>query len=97
MKEFTPEYLAHLHKIIEDRADEAARDELSDLHPADIAELYRDLDIDEAEYLFLLLDEEMQADVLMELDEDERSHLLAGMDAEDIAKQIEHHDTDDAV
>lgn len=97
MKEFTPEYLAHLHKIIEDRADEAARDELSDLHPADIAELYRDLDIDEAEYLFLLLDEEMQADVLMELDEDERSHLLAGMDAEDIAKQIEHLDTDDAV
>ncbi len=54
MKEFTPEYLSHLHKIIEDRADEAARDELRDLHPADIAELYRDLDIDEAEYLFVL-------------------------------------------
>ncbi len=97
MKEFTPEYLSHLHKIIEDRADEAARDELRDLHPADIAELYRDLDIDEAEYLFVLLDEDAQADVLMELDEDERSRLLSRMDAEDIAKQIEHLDTDDAV
>ena len=41
MKEFNPEYLQHLRKIIEDHADSAAREELSDLHPADIAELYR--------------------------------------------------------
>ncbi len=33
----------------------------------------------------------------MELDEDERQQLLSKMDAEDIAKQIEHLDTDDAV
>jgi len=97
MKEFNPEYLQHLRKIIEDHADSAAREELSDLHPADIAELYRDLDLEEAEYLFRLLDEETQADVLMELDEDERAKLLSKMDAEDIAKQIEHLDTDDAV
>ena len=70
---------------------------LSDLHPADIAELYRDLDLTEAEYLFRLLDEATQADVLMELDEDERSLLLSKMDAEDIAKQLEHLDSDDAV
>lgn len=97
MKEFNPEYLQHLRKIIEDHADDAAREELNDLHPADIAELYRDLDLEEAEYLYRLLDEETRADVLMELDEDERSQLLSKMDAEDIAKQIEHLDTDDAV
>ncbi len=97
MKDFTPEYIHHLQKIIEDHADDAARDELKDLHPAEIAELYHELDIDEAEYLYLLLDEETQADVLMELDEDERQLLLSKMDAEDIAKQIEHLDTDDAV
>ena len=97
MKDFTPEYIHHLQKIIEDHADDAARDELKDLHPAEIAELYHELDIDEAEYLYLLLDEENQADVLMELDEDERQQLLSKMDAEDIAKQIEHLDTDDAV
>lgn len=97
MKDFTPEYIHHLQKIIEDHADDAARDELKDLHPAEIAELYHELDIDEAEYLYLLLDEENQADVLMELDEDERQLLLSKMDAEDIAKQIEHLDTDDAV
>ena len=97
MKEFTPEYLAHLRKIIHDRADSAAAEELADLHPADIAELYQDLDLDEAEYLFKLLDEEMQADVLMELDEDDRAKLLSKMDVADIAKQIEHLDSDDAV
>ena len=97
MKDFTPEYIHHLQKIIEDHADDAARDELKDLHPAEIAELYHELDIDEAEYLYLLLDEENQADVLMELDEDERQQLLSKMDAEDIAKQIEHLDTDDAI
>ena len=97
MKDFTPEYIHHLQKIIEDHADDAARDELKDLHPAEIAELYHELVIDEAEYLYLLLDEETQADVLMELDEDERQQLLSKMDAEDIAKQIEHLDTDDAV
>ncbi|MDE5749685.1 MAG: magnesium transporter [Duncaniella sp.] len=97
MKEFTPEYIEHLHHIIGEHSEEAARAALSELHPADIADLYRDLDIADAEYLFLLLDEETQADVLMELDEDARVRLLSKMDAEDIAKQIEHLDTDDAV
>ncbi len=97
MKEFSPEYLSSLRHIISEHRDEDARRELADLHPADIAELYQDLDLDEAEYLFKLLDEEAAADVLMELDEDDRRKLLSKMNAEDIAKQIDHLDTDDAV
>ncbi len=72
--------------------------ELADLHPADIAELYQDLDLEEAEFLYRLLDDETKADVLMELDEDDRHKLLSAMPAEDIARQvIDHLDTDDAV
>ncbi|MDE6078715.1 MAG: magnesium transporter [Duncaniella sp.] len=97
MKDFTPEYLDHLRSVIENHNDDEARKALADLHPADIAELCDDLGIDESEYLFTLLSEEAQADVLMELDEDDRQQLLKNMDAEDIAKQIEHLDTDDAV
>ena len=68
------------------------------MHPADIADLYRELDLEEAEYLLNLLDGEIAADVLMELDEEDRKHLLADMDAEDIARQfIEHLDSDEAV
>lgn len=99
MKEFTPEYLDRLKDIIARRDDAQARKELADMHPADVAELYDQLDdLEEAEYLIKLLDGDHAADVLMELDEDERRRLLADMDAEDIAKQfIDHLDTDEAV
>ena len=94
----TPEFIERLKYIIETRDEESARQQLSDLHPADIAELYQGLDIDQAEFLYRLLDDEIAADVLMELDEDDRHKLLANMPAEEIAKQfIEHLDTDDAV
>ncbi|MBD5244940.1 MAG: magnesium transporter [Barnesiella sp.] len=98
MKEYTPEYLEHIRAITERRDEEAARSELADMHPADIAELYQELDLDEAEFLYKLLDDDTAADVLMELDEDDRRKLLSNMPAEEIAKQfIDHLDTDDAV
>ena len=98
MKEYTPEYLEHIRQIIAERDEEAARKELADLHPADIAELYQQLDLEEEEFLYKLLDDEIAADVLMELDEDDRRKLLSEMPAEEIAKQfIENLDTDDAV
>ncbi len=94
----TPEFIERLKYIIENRDEDSARVQLADLHPADIAELYQDLDIDQAEFLYRLLDEETAAEVLMELDEEDRHKLLANMPAEEIAKQfIEHLDTDDAV
>lgn len=98
MKEFTEEYLDNIRDIIA-RADETeARLQLEDMHPADIAELYQDLDLPQAEYLFRLLDEQTRADVLMELDEEDRHKLLDDMPAEEIAKQfIDHLDTDEAV
>ena len=97
MKEYTDEYLEHIRRIIEADHAEEARKELAGLHPADIAELYKNLSIGEAEYLYRLLDEETAADVLMELDEDDRLKLIADMPAEEIAKQIDYLATDDAV
>lgn len=97
MKEYTDEYLEHIRKIIHDNDIDQARKELKELHPADIAELYQNLDLEEAEFLYKLLDEDTAADVLMELDEDDRRKLLDAMPAEQIAKQIDHLDTDDAV
>ncbi|MCM1110835.1 MAG: magnesium transporter [Clostridium sp.] len=98
MREYTPDFLENLRKLIADNDETQAREILSDLHPADIAELFRDLDLDQAEYLNKLLDGETAAEVLMELDEDDRRKLLQNMPAEEIAKQfIDHLDTDDAV
>ncbi len=97
MKEYSEEYLQHIKEIIDSGDTSAARAELSSLHPADIAELYKNLDLEQAEFLFGLLDEETQADALMEMDEDDRRKLIEAMPAEEIAKQIDHLDTDDAV
>ncbi len=97
MKEFTPEYLERIAAIIRDNDVDAARAELAGMHPADIAELYQNLELSEAEYLYRLLDQEQAADVMMELDEDDRLKLLSDMPAEEIAKQIDYLDTDDAV
>ena len=97
MKEYTDEDLQHIKDIIRNDEADKARAELADMHPADIAELYKNLDLDEAEYLFKLLDEETSADVLMELDEDDRLKLISDMPAEEIAQTIDHLDTDDAV
>lgn len=97
MKEFTSEDIERIRDIVDRKDEAAARAELEHLHPADIAELYQNLDLDQAEFLYRLLDEETAADVLMELDEDDRARLLEGMGAGEIARQIEHLDTDDAV
>lgn len=97
MKEYTPEYLDHIRSIISAHDEDAARKELASLHPADIAELYNDLDLEEAEFLYRLLDAEASADVLMELDEDDRHKLLSAMSNEDIGQVIDYLDTDDAV
>lgn len=97
MKEYSEEYLDKIRDIISRKDETEARTELSELHPADIAELYKDLDLDEAEFLYRLLDEDTAADVLMELDEDDRLKLLEHMPVAEIAKQIDHLDTDDAV
>ncbi len=98
MKEFDEDFLEKIKKIIEAHDEAAARLELEEMHPADIAELYQDLDLSQAEYLYRLLDGDKAADVLMELDEDDRRKLLSDMDPEEIARlYIDHLDTDDAV
>ncbi len=82
-----------------DQHDEAAlKQVLEELHPADIAELIQELDLDQAEYINQLLEGDKAADVLMELDEEDRRKLLSEMEPEDIARKfVDHLDTDEAV
>lgn len=98
MKEYDEEELDNIKQIIADKDEEKALQLLDDLHPADIAELYKDLDLEEAEFLYRLLDGDTAAEVLMELDEEERRKLLQDMEPEDIARRyVDHLDSDDAV
>lgn len=98
MKDFSHEDIERLKHLIDDNEKEPVLHEIDELHPADIAELFQDLNLRQAEWVFELIpDKEKKADVLMELDEEDRKKLLEGMDPEQIGHFIDLLDTDDAV
>lgn len=98
MIELTKDYIENLKSIISAKDDAKAQAMLHDLYPADIAELYQELNLQEAIYLYLLMDGDKAADVLMELDEEDRHKLLKELPNELIAKRfVDNMETDDAV
>ncbi len=95
--ELTREYINDLRAIIDIRDDETALAKLETLHPADLAEIYESLSLDQVTYLFLLLDPEKASDVLVELEDDDREKILRALPSEVIASQfIDHMESDDA-
>ena len=96
-QKLTREYLDEILGAIKIRDDEASLLMLESLHPADIAEIYDELSIEEATYLYMLLDPEKASDVLVELEENDREKFLNSLPSEVIASQfIDHMDSDDA-
>ena len=95
--EITREYIGELRGLIEAKDDKAALKMIDDLHPADIAEIYEEINIEEAKYLYMLLDPETASDVLVELEEDDREKFLKVLPSEIIASHfIGHMESDDA-
>ena len=98
MKDFTHEDIDRLKHLIDEEDKTAVLHDIDEMHPADIAELFQDLNLKQAEWFFELIpDKEKKADVLMELDEEDRKKLLEGMAPEQIGHFIDLLDTDDAV
>lgn len=98
MKDLNDDDIRRIEGYIDSGSSDEARDMLRGVHPADIAELFQELNLRQAEWLFNLIDDnEKKADVLMELDEEDRKKLLEGMDSEEIGHFIDLLDTDDAV
>ncbi len=95
--ELTREFLEELRSAI-DIDDSVATFKLTKgLHPADIAEVFEELSMDEAKYVYLLFDGEKAADVLIELEDDVRERFLNSLPGDVIAKQfIDNMDSDDA-
>ena len=97
MKDFDKSYIQQLEQLAQARDGDAILKAIADLHPADIAELIGDMDLDDALFIYQQLSDELAADVLVELDEDQRHDLLSKLSTEDIADALEQMDTDDAV
>ncbi len=95
--ELTRAYVDNLKLLIEANDTDRVMQLLEELHAADIAEIMDTLTLEQAKYIYLLLDGEKASDVLVEIPEDNRRRFLNALPPEYIAHQfIEHMDSDDA-
>ena len=90
------ELLVQIEQLIQQKNDHELESLLNDLHHADIAEIFDEIDIQEAIYIFKILDSEKTAEILLELEDDVREKILNGLSAKEIAEELDELDTDDA-
>ena len=95
--ELTREYLNDLKEAIVCNDELALIELVHELHPADVAEILDELELEEATVLYKVLDANIASDVLTHMDEDKRDRFLGSLSSKEIAEQlIDNLDSDDA-
>ena len=95
--ELTKEFLQEIIDKIDRQEFELLKNELSELHNVDIAELIEEIDDKYGKILFELFEDETSAEILVELDEESRETVLEDLSSQEIAEDlIENLDSDDA-
>lgn len=92
----SPELVEQIEDLIANSDNASLFRLLSEMHHADIAEIFEELDLDQTTYIIKLLESDKTAEVLMELDETDREKILDNLTPKEIANEIEEMDTDDA-
>jgi len=80
-KEFTEEFI----QLVEEQNADRLMEILDDLHPADIAELFDELNLEQAVYITNMLDNDKKVSVLAELQPDVQGRFFKGYTYEQIA------------
>lgn len=89
--------LERIQELVAQKNDGALVHEVSELHPADIAEVIDRLELDEARYIYDLLEPGVAGEVVVQLPDDRRDQLLGLLSGKEIAEEvIEQLDSDDA-
>lgn len=94
--ELSLDFLDQLKNAISIKDDSFINAQIEDLYAVDIALILNRLDIDEANYLYDLLSEELSADCLLEMEDEKREALLATFSTKEIAEQLDNMESDDA-
>ena len=95
--EITRSFIDQIRTDVASGRDSAVQSVLSELHPADIAQVIDRLSEEDSVYVFRLLDSEESAEVLLSLEEDTREELMRSLTSREIAEDVlEHIDSDDA-
>jgi magnesium transporter len=94
--ELSLEFIEHLQDAISKKDVVYLQAQLKELYPVDIALVLNRLDVEEANYLYDIIDEDIASDVLLEMEEDKREALLATFSTKEIAEQLDNMESDDA-
>lgn len=94
--QLTPDFIEKVEQLIHKKDEVALKQELHEVHFADIADLLEELSANEATYLIKLLESDITSEALLELDEDVREKILNRLSPKEIAEEIEEMDSDDA-
>lgn len=94
--ELTKDFLENIRLAIQTNDLEWIDKHVLELHYVDIAEILDELQNEEAKFIYFRLEEDVQADVLMELEEEVRDRFIKSLSTKEIAEQLENLDSDDA-
>ena len=94
--ELTKDFLEILRQKIAKQETLWIQENVLVLHFADVAEILDKLSNEEAKFIYFLVDEDTQADILMELEEEVRDRFLSSLSIKEIADQLENLDSNDA-
>jgi len=95
--ELSKEYIEHIQSLIEEQSVAKLKEELTEIHAADIAEIYEAIELEQAHFLHNIIEDEKGADILMELEDDLRDQLLDNLSPKEIAEEVlENLESDDA-
>jgi magnesium transporter len=90
------ELINNITNLIKDDAEKSLLNIFADLHSADIAEIINHVDLDNAKYLFSLLNAETAGEVITEIDENLREKILKDIDVKKITDIVDELYSDDA-
>lgn len=94
--ELTKEFLDDISTAVTERNTAFVSENISELHPVDIAEILDQVILQEAQFIYRQLEEGLASSVLVELEEDIREQFLSSLSAKEIATQLDNIESDDA-
>jgi len=94
--EVDEQLLSDISDLIASGSDTLLKNILADIYPADIALIIDNLESEEALSLFKLLDDETQAEVILELGDHRRDEILDHLSIGEISEIVGEMDSDDA-
>jgi magnesium transporter len=92
-----PEFVRAVLERVEDGEDEAARTLVEPLHPADLADLFEQIDRDERRALAAAIADMLDGEVLAEMNDWVRDELIEALEPHQVAELAGELETDDAV